>query len=444
MRLHRLALFVAAALLTVAGVARADVTATAERLTFDDATPAFKFPSVPAPSKDDLATDATFTLIAGETDPNSPGLEVLHDGKAATSSDDPAASFFLAEPTVGGRLKVDLGAVKDVGQINTYSWHTDTRAPQVYKVYASDGGSQDFDADPKMYLDPAQAGWTLLASVDTRPEGGPEGGQYGVSLNDRDAGSLGKFRYVLLDLSRTEGEDPFGNTFFSEVDVVAKDKTQMLATVAKNAGRDDGTFKVTVDTAGLSPDMAKWAREKLEPVCKAWYPKIVKLLPSEGYTAPRSFTVAFRSDMGGTPAYTAGNRISCNIGWFEKNRDGEAVGSVVHEMVHVVQQYKFGRKNVPFWLQEGIPDYIRWYLYQPQDHGTRIRDVSKAKYDGAYRISANFLNWASETYDKTLVTKVNAIIRQGKYTDDVWQKLTGKTIDQLNDEWKASLEKKNE
>ena len=443
MRLHRFALFAAA--LTVAGVARADVTATAERLTFDDATPAFKFRSVPAPSKTDLATDATFTLVAGEADPNGPGLGALHDGKAADSADDPAASFFLAEPTVGGRVKVDLGAVKDVGQINTYSWHTDTRAPQVYKVYASDGESQDFDADPKMYLDPAQAGWTLLASVDTRPKaGGSEGGQYGVSLNDRDADSLGKYRYLLFDLSRTESADPFGNTFFSEIDVVAKDKTQMLAPVAKTAARDDGTFKVTVDTAGLSPDMAKWAHEKLEPVCKAWYPKIVKLLPSEGFTAPRSFTVAFRDDMGGTPAYTAGNRISCNIGWFEKNRDGEAVGAVVHEMVHVVQQYKFGRKNVPFWLQEGIPDYIRWYLYQPQDHGTRIRDASKANYDGAYRISANFLNWASNTYDKDLVTKVNAIIRQGKYTDDVWPKLTGKTIDQLNDEWKASLEKKNE
>ena len=431
------------AALCLAGAARADVTATVGHLTFDDATPAFKFPGVPAPSADDLATDAKFTLIAGEADPNGPGLEALHDGKTATSSDDAAASFFLAEPTVGGRLKIDLGAVKDVGEVNTYSWHTGSRAPQVYTVYASDGESQDFDADPKMYLDPAQAGWTLLASVDTRPKaGGTEGGQYGVSLNDRDAGSLGKYRYLLFDLSRTESEDPFGNTFFSEIDVVAKDKTQMLAPVAKNANPDDGTFKVTVDAAGLSPDMAKWAHEKLEPVCKAWYPKIVKLLPSEGFTAPRSFTVAFRNDMGGTPAYTAGNRISCNIGWFETQRDGEAVGAVVHEMVHVVQQYKFGRKNVPFWLQEGIPDYIRWYLYQPEAHGTRIRDVSKANYDGAYRISANFLNWASETYDKNLVTKVNALVRQGKYTDDFWKKLTGKTIDQLNAEWKKSLEKR--
>jgi hypothetical protein len=40
-----------------------------------------------------------------------------------------------------------------------------------------------------------------------------------------------------------------------------------------------------------------------------------------------------------------------------------------------------------------------------------------------------------------LITKVNAACRQGKYTDDIWKDLTGKPLAELNDEWKADLQK---
>jgi len=38
------------------------------------------------------------------------------------------------------------------------------------------------------------------------------------------AGALGKYRYLLFDIVATEMEDDWGNTFYSEVDVVAKKK----------------------------------------------------------------------------------------------------------------------------------------------------------------------------------------------------------------------------
>ena len=59
-----------------------------------------------------------------------------------------------------------------------------------------------------------------MASVDTRPRQGVGGGQYGVSIS-ASSGALGKYRYLLFDSVPTEYEDPFGNTFYSEVDVVA-------------------------------------------------------------------------------------------------------------------------------------------------------------------------------------------------------------------------------
>ena len=33
-------------------------------------------------------------------------------------------------------------------------------------------------------------------------------------------GALGKYRYLLFDISRTESDDDFGNTFYSEIDVI--------------------------------------------------------------------------------------------------------------------------------------------------------------------------------------------------------------------------------
>jgi len=67
---------------------------------------------------------------------------------------------------------------------------------------------------------PAGCGWKLIATVDTRTAE-PDGGQYGVSITDS-GGSLGTFRYLLFDLYVTEVADDFGNTFYSEIDVVAK------------------------------------------------------------------------------------------------------------------------------------------------------------------------------------------------------------------------------
>ncbi|MGO9199499.1 MAG: DUF1080 domain-containing protein [Limisphaerales bacterium] len=65
----------------------------------------------------------------------------------------------------------------------------------------------------------SEPGSALLAKVDTRPKDGEPGGQYGVSISDSD-GLIGKYRYLLFDISRTEDADDFGNTFYSEIDVI--------------------------------------------------------------------------------------------------------------------------------------------------------------------------------------------------------------------------------
>jgi len=57
--------------------------------------------------------------------------------------------------------------------------------------------------------------------VSTIPKQGEDGGQYAASVMDA-SGSLGKYRYLLFDCYVTELNDDWGNTFYSEIDVIGK------------------------------------------------------------------------------------------------------------------------------------------------------------------------------------------------------------------------------
>jgi len=184
--------------------------------------PEFKFKSVPSPSRDDAASKARVVMVDGEADANSAGIEALIDGVLPTSDDQPRRNFFVTAGSGGARILIDLGRVIEIAAINSYSWHPDSRAPQVYRVWASDGSDVHFNAEPKANVDPRTAGWRILATVDTRSDDpDKDGGQFGVSISDA-LGSLGHFRYLLFDCYVTEVADNFGNTFYSEIDVVAK------------------------------------------------------------------------------------------------------------------------------------------------------------------------------------------------------------------------------
>jgi hypothetical protein len=232
----------------------------------------------------------------------------------------------------------------------------------------------------------------------------------------------------------------------------------LLARIASHAQDRDAPTNKVVHAGGYqyefqsaaAPDLSEWMHKELVPVVQEWYPKIVKLLPSEGYEAPTNIIIRFRADMRGTPASASGNRINCNAEWFKRELNREARGSVVHEMVHVVQQYGRARRDnpdatrTPGWLVEGIADYIRWFLYEPQTKGAEItaRNLSRAKHDASYRVTGNFLNWVVQKYDTNIVQKLNTAARQGKYSEDLWKEHTGKSLPELSDEWKQGHERR--
>ena len=208
-------------LLSVALTAPAQVKVTVDHNPGPNATPDFKFKNVPSPVKDNAATQAKLKLVVGAKDDSGADLSALTDGLLPTEQDQPAANFFFNAGSDGGRFLMDLGTAIEIAQVNSYSWHPDTRGPQIYALFASDGTTAKFNLEPDAKTDPTSCGWKLIASVDTRPKQGDSGGQYGVSITDA-SGSLGKFRYLLFDAVPTESDDAWGNTFFSEIDVVAK------------------------------------------------------------------------------------------------------------------------------------------------------------------------------------------------------------------------------
>src|SRR5467141_380091 len=214
-------IFTTAALLTLTVTADAQVKVVIDHNPNATATGAFEFKNVPSPAKDDAAAKAKLLLIEGQADGNGAELSALTNGALPTDEDQPAANFFWDAGTGGGRFQMDLGSVIDIAQVNTYSWHPNTRGPQVYRLWASDGAAVNFNPAPKANIDPVNCGWKLITVVDTRSKEGDDGGQFGVSITDA-RGSLGKFRYLLFDCYVTETADEFGNTFYSEIDVIAK------------------------------------------------------------------------------------------------------------------------------------------------------------------------------------------------------------------------------
>jgi hypothetical protein len=185
-----------------------------------------------------------------------------------------------------------------------------------------------------------------------------------------------------------------------------------------------------------SPDLKSWA-DKAARECERYYPMINEELKSEGYKPPQVVTLTLSSRYNGVAA-ASGSRITGAVKFFKAHPDD--VGAMIHETCHVVQQYRGRRTNRnPGWLVEGVADYVRFFKYEPGKIGPINAD--RAHYNGSYRVTAAFLAYTAEKYDKQLVLKLNTLMREGNYKDEIFKEFTGKSLDELDDEWRASLKK---
>ena len=190
-------------------------------------------------------------------------------------------------------------------------------------------------------------------------------------------------------------------------------------------------YDYVFDTSG-APELAAWTKQNIVHVVREWYPKLVEMFPSEGWSPYKEVRFRFRNEKN-YPAYASGRCVTMSRDWFAKNP--EDLGCIIHELFHVVQG---GYRNAPDWLTEGIADYVRFYLFEPESHGCdMVLRSADARYDGKYRVSANFLDFVERRYPG-VVKELNALCRQGKYDEAAyWAKRTGKTVKELETEWKS-------
>jgi hypothetical protein len=189
-------------------------------------------------------------------------------------------------------------------------------------------------------------------------------------------------------------------------------------------------IEFTVDVTD-APEMKEWA-DKVARICEQAYPMINDELKSEGHKPATQITMTLRKDYRGVAA-ASGRRIVGSVKFFTDHPDD--VGAMVHETAHVVQAYR-GRGN-PGWLVEGVADYVRFFKFEPGNIGRM--NVERARYDGSYRVTAAFLAFLTEKYDKDIVKKLNEAMRTGKYNESLFKDYTGKELEELNTEWRASL-----
>lgn len=197
------------------------------------------------------------------------------------------------------------------------------------------------------------------------------------------------------------------------------------------------------------PEAKPWA-EMAKNLVIEWYPKLTQMLATDGkdpmtgekkgepFRSPAEVKLVFKKNLN-VPAYASGGTITINGEWIARNPDD--LGMVIHELVHVIQQYPNSRTK-PGWLVEGIADYIRWWRYEPELHagpGRTKVNADTAKYTDAYRTTAVWLAWASRKYDMRLVPALDKAMRDREDPMPLFEKVTGKNADDLWKEFVGTL-----
>ena len=148
-------------------------------------------------------------------------------------------------------------------------------------------------------------------------------------------------------------------------------------------------------------------------------------------------TVTFIVDPNFDGVAATGNAVTIfNARWFEKF-PGD-IDVVTHEVMHIIQAYP--HEAGPWWVTEGIADYVR-NKYGVDNEGAKwsMPEVKQEhSYDNSYRITARFFTWLENNIDSTIISKLDGIMRRGEYNDEVWEKLTGKSVSRLWEDYKKN------
>lgn len=177
------------------------------------------------------------------------------------------------------------------------------------------------------------------------------------------------------------------------------------------------------------PTMGIFIKE-VAKLCEDNYPKISQRLANDKLQPP--YLIIFKKKLVDKAGEVRQSIINLSGGWFTAHP--EDLGTIIHEMTHVVQNSSVDQ---PFWLIEGIADYIRYWL----DYSTFLNYPHcefGEHYTSGYECSAAFLRYVEKVYNKDIITKLNLALRENNYTDSLFKSFTGKTLEELWQECKEA------
>jgi hypothetical protein len=181
---------------------------------------------------------------------------------------------------------------------------------------------------------------------------------------------------------------------------------------------------------GKHPPKAKQAAAETEKIVKNWCPVLSAWLGKK-LDKPLEVRVEFIDDPKGGIAVAVGNTITVNLATCLQGSHIDE-GIMIHELTHIIQlPYP---DSVPGWLVEGMADYTRWVRYEPHNWDSCPLGKGESYKDG-YGRAADFLGWVERHHDRKLMQQIHAAACAGKYTDDIFRKLTKETLDQLWEEY---------
>ncbi len=181
-------------------------------------------------------------------------------------------------------------------------------------------------------------------------------------------------------------------------------------------------FEADVSAA---PEMQPWGHTA-EALCEVWYAKVSVMLKSDETYRPLPETIKIVFDLESqAPAYVAGTTMHVSIPYVKGHLND--FGMIIHELTHLVQRYRGG---APGWLVEGMADYVRNKLFEPNLKLPKV-NFERAKYTDAYKTTASFLLFIEAKYNPDLIPKLHAAIRARMYKPELFKDLTGKDLDEL-------------
>lgn len=188
--------------------------------------------------------------------------------------------------------------------------------------------------------------------------------------------------------------------------------------------------KFTLNFTCKSADFSEAINQKLIDTFFEVYPTLVKTYNKK---SPRVVTFEIDPEYNGVAA-TSNDKVVFSVKYMSTHPND--IDVVTHEVMHIVQAYG-QRSGMPGWVTEGIADYVRYaYGVNNAGAGWRLPDFSeKHSYQNSYRITARFFAWIEQNH-KGVIRKLDQAGRDKTYEKGaIWQKLTGKTIDELWSEY---------